>query len=222
VACMGSLSDLGLQSYASRDALHRSMRVPDLRKGDHFPLRSFPPLARLAICPFPWLPTQRICRCGHNATCRIPSPLVLVSSAKFIGSREGEVVQAIERARGVNRTAANPVDVLVMTDVVLPFPIEPVEAADLEPSPIEMMLAAGDVGLENAAHAAICYPDLWPNADAARQAMHRAKRSVTNPYEELLIGECHTPPITVNKLHNVVLTNKADLGSHRSHPAIPK
>jgi putative DNA primase/helicase len=30
--------------------------------------------------------------------------------------REGEVVQAIGRARGVNRTAANPVDVLVMTD----------------------------------------------------------------------------------------------------------
>jgi putative DNA primase/helicase len=108
--------------------------------------------------------------------------------------REGEVVQAVGRARGVNRTAASPVDVLVMTDCVLPFPVEPVEAADLDPSPVEMMLAAGGVGLENAAHAAICYPDLWPNADAARQAMHRAKRSVTNPYEELLIGECHTPP----------------------------
>jgi hypothetical protein len=65
-----------------------------------------------------------------------------------------------------------------MTDCVLPFPVESVEAADLDPSPVEMMLAAGGVGLENAAHAAICYPDLWPNADAARQAMHRAKRSV--------------------------------------------
>src|SRR6202522_1312231 len=71
----------------SRDALHRSIRVPNLRKGDHSPLRSFPPLARLAICPFPWLPTQRICRCGHNATCLIPSPpCVSVSRALWFSS----------------------------------------------------------------------------------------------------------------------------------------
>jgi hypothetical protein len=71
----------------SCDALHRSIRVPDLRKGDHSPLRSFPPLARLAIYPFLWLPTQRICRCGHNATYRIPSPpCVFVSRALWFSS----------------------------------------------------------------------------------------------------------------------------------------
>jgi hypothetical protein len=53
--------------------------------------------------------------------------------------REGEVIQAIGRARGANRTAADPVEVLVMTDVVLPFDVEPMEAADLDPRPTELL-----------------------------------------------------------------------------------
>jgi putative DNA primase/helicase len=106
--------------------------------------------------------------------------------------REGEVIQAIGRARGVNRTEADPVDVLVMGDAVLPFPVEPVEADDLDPSPAEMMLAAGGSALESPTHAAICYPDLWPNPEAAKQAFHRG-RSVTFPYKISPIGVCHPP-----------------------------
>jgi hypothetical protein len=60
--------------------------------------------------------------------------------------REGEVIQAIGMARGANRTAANPVEVLVMTDVVLPFDVEPMEAADLDPRPTELMYS-GNVPL---------------------------------------------------------------------------
>ncbi len=107
--------------------------------------------------------------------------------------REGEVIQAIGRARGVNRTGDDPVDVLVLGDVVLPMEVEAVDPADLEPTPAELMMAAAGIALDNAGHAARGFPDLWPSADAARQAMNRA-RSVTHPYEELLIRMCHTPP----------------------------
>ena len=58
---------------------------------------------------------------------------------------EAEVVQIIGRARGVNRTADSPVDVLVLTDVPLPLPVELIDVATLDPSPADRMLAHGGV-----------------------------------------------------------------------------
>lgn len=87
---------------------------------------------------------------------------------------EGELLQIIGRARGVNRTAANPVQVLVMTDLPLPLPIDrTIMAAELDPSPADLMLAAGGVALENAADVAAAYPQLWATRDAAKLALHR-------------------------------------------------
>ena len=70
----------------------------------------------------------------------------------------GELIQAIGRARGVNRTADNPVNVLVMTDVALPFAVEP-GGSYLEPSPADMMMAVSGVTLRSPAHAAMIYPE---------------------------------------------------------------
>jgi putative DNA primase/helicase len=105
--------------------------------------------------------------------------------------REGEVIQAVGRARGVNRTAENPVDVLILGDAVLPFPVEPVNVNDIEPSHSDMMMAAGGVALESPTHAATCYPDLW-TPEAAKKAFQRCQ-SGTFPYNELPIGNC--PPL---------------------------
>ena len=58
----------------SRQSLHRCLRVPDLRKGDDSPLRSFRRLATRGICPSRWLPTQRFCHFAHSGTCRIRLP----------------------------------------------------------------------------------------------------------------------------------------------------
>ena len=75
---------------------------------------------------------------------------------------EGELLQIIGRARGVNRTAADPVDVLVLCDVPLPVPVDgTLSASDLAPSPAELMLAAGGIEFENSADAAAAYPKLW-------------------------------------------------------------
>jgi len=106
---------------------------------------------------------------------------------------EGQVVQIIGRPRGVRRTAANPVHILALTDVPLPMPVAGLlDAADLVPGPTDHMLAAGGMALENARHAAIAYPFLWPSHKAAAKAAERA-RSATFPYYKSLIGECRTP-----------------------------
>ncbi len=108
---------------------------------------------------------------------------------------EGELVQIIGRARGVNRTAADPVDVLVLTDVPLPIPLAGVlNAVELTPGPADHMIAAGGVVFENARHAATAYPWLWANHKAAAKAMERG-RSATFPYKESYIGKCRTPRV---------------------------
>jgi putative DNA primase/helicase len=87
---------------------------------------------------------------------------------------EGEVLQIIGRGRGVNRTAANPLDVWVLTDVVLPIPVEPIRNADLAPSVDDLMLAEGGIAFSNSADAARAYcPAIWPTAKAAKHAFDR-------------------------------------------------
>ena len=106
---------------------------------------------------------------------------------------DGEVIQAIGRGRGVNRTAANPLDVFVAADVVLPLPVAHVARwVDVRPDAVARMLARGAV-LNSPADAAKAYPDLFANADAARMAIGRAleKQSIrTFPYGRVLIGRC--------------------------------
>lgn len=103
---------------------------------------------------------------------------------------EGELVQIIGRARGVNRTAADPVDVLVLTDVALPIPLAGVlNAVELTPGPFDHMIASGGVVFGNPADAVLAYPFLWSNREAAKKAFQRGKLG-TFPYRESYIGEC--------------------------------
>ena len=99
-----------------------------------------------------------------------------------------ELVQIIGRGRGVNRTAANPLNVLVVTDAALPVPLAgTLEAAELEPGVADHMLAAGGVVFENPADASAAYPFLWATRNAAKMAFKREKLG-SNPYIEYYIG----------------------------------
>jgi putative DNA primase/helicase len=92
---------------------------------------------------------------------------------------EGELIQAIGRGRGVNRTPETILEIDLMTDVVLPVTVDMlVPWSELRPTRRDLMALSGIV-LENATDMATCFPELWPSAEAARQ--DRA-RSVTNCY----------------------------------------
>lgn len=87
----------------------------------------------------------------------------------------GQLMQAVGRARGVNRNAETPVEVLVLTNVALPMPVdELLDEAALEVSPADRMLAEGGIAFEGAAAAAAFYPDLWANLPAAKKALQRS------------------------------------------------
>ena len=131
---------------------------------------------------------------------------------------EAAVVQAIGRARGVNRTEANPVEVyMILHDTVVPVAVDAVvEFGDLEPTKIDSMIERGLVP-QWGADAAKLYPDLWPTAQAAQKAYRRAGLDVeriharcrtspykgtdhctqarcrTCPYKEMFIRTCTTP-----------------------------
>jgi putative DNA primase/helicase len=96
----------------------------------------------------------------------------LIAEAVRRSSCESEIVQIVGRGRGVNRREGDPLDVLVLGDVVLPLPVTELITSDaLEPTAMDLMLAAGGVAFENSRHAVKAYPRLWPSANAAKQAI---------------------------------------------------
>jgi putative DNA primase/helicase len=106
------------------------------------------------------------------------------------GECVGAVIQAIGRARGSRRRAETPVDVVVMTDVALPVPVDEfLTAEQLEPTLADLQLAAGGVAFEGGASAAAGYSDIWGSADAFRSDLKREtaeqvfKSSVSFPYK---------------------------------------
>ena len=104
----------------------------------------------------------------------------------------GEVIQAIGRGRGVSRDADHPIEVMVLTDVVLPEPIDGVLAdADMKPTTFDVQLAEGGVAYVDATSAATAYPQIWSNAGALRVEAHRqGSRALHSPID-ITIGICN-------------------------------
>jgi hypothetical protein len=144
---------------------------------------------------------------------------------------EAAIIQAVGRARGVNRSAANPVEVcMVLHDTTVPIAVDSVvEFGDLEPTKIDIMMERGLVP-QWGADAAKLYPDLWPTAQAAQKAYRRAgldverihARSRTWPYKYTFIRPCTTPhlllryhPIGPGQKARVALVDQARLAGAR-------
>jgi putative DNA primase/helicase len=86
---------------------------------------------------------------------------------------EGELVQAIGRGRGVNRTEANPLRIDILTNVCLPFEVDEVTTwQQIQPGVAQIMRARGAVPLSYA-DMATAYPDLFPSREAAKKAIGR-------------------------------------------------
>jgi putative DNA primase/helicase len=98
---------------------------------------------------------------------------------------EAGLLQAIGRARAINRTAANPVQIDILTNVVLPIVTDEMTSWDLiQPADAEIMAARGAVPIPYG-HMASAYPDLFPSEDGARKAMERENAGA--PLEEYLV-----------------------------------
>jgi putative DNA primase/helicase len=103
---------------------------------------------------------------------------------------EGELIQAIGRGRGVNRTAATALEIDLLTDVALPVTVDALVCwSELRPTRPDLMALAGIV-LENAADRAACFPDLWLTRDAAKKD---GQRKGTNCYYRNLYNSKMSP-----------------------------
>lgn len=104
---------------------------------------------------------------------------------------EGELIQAIGRPRGVNRTAATPLDIDILANVCLPITVN--EVAQWSPPNEAVEMAADGVILDSAADMTVAWPGVWPTEGAARNWTYRhtgaASHTVTESYKgNLSIG----------------------------------
>ncbi len=89
---------------------------------------------------------------------------------------EGELMQALHRARPINRTAANPLRIVLATNVPLPLEVDLISSWDgLQPLLAERMLALSGAALFAPTDMALAFPDLFPSAEAAKKALQRER-----------------------------------------------
>ena len=122
---------------------------------------------------------------------------------------EGELIQAMGRGRGVNRTAVNPLEIDLLTDVVLPVTVDAmVSWPELRPNRRDVMALSGIV-LENAADMAVCFPELWLTREAAKKD---SQRKGTNDYYRDLYNSKLSPS-------SVEVTYRPEGAGHRARTA---
>ncbi len=98
---------------------------------------------------------------------------------------DDEVMQALGRGRGINRTADNPLEVHVMADVVLPVGYDRVQAWGVAcPDIIQRMLLAG-VAVDSPGDAAKLHPGLFASLHAADCAFRREAFNRQNPIRDI-------------------------------------
>jgi hypothetical protein len=85
---------------------------------------------------------------------------------------EAELVQSIGRGRGVNRTAETPLDVDIVSDVVVPITVNEVVHWETPSETVEMP-ARDAIALTVQGDMAKAWPSVWKNAEAARYALRK-------------------------------------------------
>jgi hypothetical protein len=86
---------------------------------------------------------------------------------------EAELLQALGRARGVNRTPDKPLTIDILADVVLPITVNEVSLWE-EPSPLVEMEVEG-IALTTPKDMAKAWPGVWATARAAKWALERLR-----------------------------------------------
>lgn len=121
---------------------------------------------------------HRLRRVGRRDAIRVPAecdahPDPMVERLRW-QTAVGGLMQAIGRGRGTRRTAETPLDIVVMSDAILPIPVDAfLTAEEIAPSIDDLQIAAGGVAFEAGSCAAAAYPDLWPTDKAFLMAKGR-------------------------------------------------
>jgi putative DNA primase/helicase len=116
--------------------------------------------------------TMRDGRLVYGIADHHPHPIAEAIRAQIC---ESELMQIIGRARGINRTEKNPIDIWILAGTPLPVVVdEIVYWADLVPGPREHMLAAGGFAFESPGDAAAAYPALFRSRTAAAMGFARS------------------------------------------------
>jgi hypothetical protein len=98
---------------------------------------------------------------------------------------DDEVIQAIGRGRGVNRSADDPLEVQVLADVALPLVHDQIVAWEtVQPDLMQRLLLAG-IAVDSPADAALLHPALFSGAEQAKKVFHRAGFKGQNPIRDL-------------------------------------
>jgi hypothetical protein len=84
---------------------------------------------------------------------------------------EGELMQALGRARGINRTDETPLDIDLLFDTCLPVSVN--EVCLWEPPSLLIETAAQGVMLTSPGDMVRVWPELWGNRKAAQRALER-------------------------------------------------
>lgn len=98
---------------------------------------------------------------------------------------EAEVMQAIGRARAVNRTAENPVSIEIWNGLALPLTVDEVVPWEKVPVGYEADMIADGIALSSPSDMAAAWPRSWATAEAARHWLLRAT-SVQSPIKKIL------------------------------------
>ncbi|MCO6415139.1 hypothetical protein JYK14_02970 [Siccirubricoccus sp. KC 17139] len=132
---------------------------------------------------------------------------------------DAATVQVFGRGRGINRTAADPLDVwLLAGDVIAPLPLDTLSEWQA-PGPSARMAAQGVV-LASPADAARAYPTLFPTPEAAKKALQRDKPPAEHGDKPLWmtpIGKCPRVPAWVRVEYRPALP-KAKTRTAWAHP----
>ena len=103
---------------------------------------------------------------------------------------EHGLVQVVGRGRGVNRGPGNPLDVLLLVDTPVSLPVQDtLAAADLAPSPADLMLSLGGIAYADPGAAHQAYGKAMGTRNTIGLKMREAERSARSSYEDSFLED---------------------------------
>ena len=149
-----------------------------------------------AVLPLPgWYPRVDAAREMADGSLRAaeadrhPHPHPVAEALRQQACEHG-LVQVVGRGRGVNRGLDTPLDVLLLVDVPVGLPVQDtLAAADLTPSPADLMLSLGGIAYADPGAAHQAYGKAMGSRNTIGLRMREAERSARSPYDDSSLGD---------------------------------